>query len=232
MASKDKYTRLKKVGITLLLLVISFTSYVIILNSNSRNMTTRQKLLKAVYPVMMWVTKVTGTNTTSLSNSAVDPVVPIYNLPAELIDGTPIDLNDFKGKKILLVNTASDCGYTGQYDGLEKLYREHQENLVVIGFPANDFKEQERGTDENIAAFCKSNFNITFPLLKKSRVVKGPGQNEIFQWLTNKNKNGWNDQSPDWNFCKYLVNEHGKLVHFFASSVEPMSNEVLNAIAE
>ena len=178
-------------------------------------MTIRQKLLKAVYPVMIWFTKVTGTNTTSFSNTKVAPLVPIYSLPAIENDGKPLNLNDFKGKKILLVNTASDCGYTGQYGELEKLYREHKEKLVVLGFPANDFKEQEKGTDENIAAFCKSNFDVSFPLLKKSKVVKGTGQNEIFQWLTNKNKNGWNDQAPTWNFCKYLVDEHGKLVNPF-----------------
>ena len=181
---------------------------------------------------MMWFTKATGANTTSLSNTAVYPVVPFYTLPAILNGGKPLNLNDFKGEKILLVNTASDCGYTGQYEELEKLYREHEENLVVLGFPANDFKEQEKATDKNIAAFCKLNFGVTFPLLKKSKVIKGTGQNEIFQWLTDKNKNGWNDQAPTWNFCKYLVDENGKLVHFFSSSVEPISCEVLKAIAE
>ena len=130
------------------------------------------------------------------------------------------------------MNTASDCGYTGQYGELEKLSQENKETLVVLGFPANDFKEQEKGTDENIASFCKLNFGVTFPLLQKSKTVKGTGQNEIFQWLTHKNKNGWNDQAPTWNFCKYLVDEDGKLVHFFASSVEPMSSEVLKAISE
>lgn len=232
MFSKNKYSRLKKAGIILLILTMSFASYVIIANRNSKNMTTRQKLLKAVYPVMMWFTKATGTNTTSLSNKEAAPVVPIYTLPAMLIDGKPLNLNDFKGKKILLVNTASDCGYTGQYGELEKLSQENKETLVVLGFPANDFKEQEKGTDENIASFCKLNFGVTFPLLQKSKTVKGTGQNEIFQWLTHKNKNGWNDQAPTWNFCKYLVDENGKLVHFFASSVEPMSSEVLKAIAE
>ncbi|MBC7888775.1 MAG: glutathione peroxidase [Ferruginibacter sp.] len=195
-------------------------------------MTARQKILKAAYPVMIWFTKATGTNRTSLSNTAVAPIVPIYNLPAIGNDGQPFNLNDYRGKKILLVNTASDCGYTGQYEGLEKLYRERKENLVVLGFPANDFKQQEKGTDENIAAFCKLNFGVSFPLLRKSKVSKGAGQNEIFEWLTNKNKNGWNDQDPTWNFCKYLVDEEGKLVHFFASSVEPMSGEVLKAIDE
>lgn len=195
-------------------------------------MTTRQKILKATYPLMMWFTKATGINSTELSNTVVAPVVPFYNLPAQLINGEQLDLNNFKGKKILLVNTASDCGYTGQYEELEKLYQAHKENLLILGFPANDFKEQEKGSNENIAAFCKENFGVTFPLMKKSKVIKGTGQNEIFQWLTDKNKNGWNGQAPTWNFCKYLVDENGKLVHFFASSVKPMSSQVLKAIAE
>jgi len=167
MASKNKYSWGKKAGIILLLLPVCFTLYVMLANGNSKNMTTRQKFLKAVYPVLMWFTKATGSNSTSLSNAAVAPIVPFYTLPALGIDGKKLNLNDFKGKKILLVNTASDCGYTPQFDELEKLYREHKENLVVLGFPANDFKEQEKGTDENIAAFCKSNFGVSFPLLKK-----------------------------------------------------------------
>ncbi|MEP7143803.1 MAG: glutathione peroxidase [Ferruginibacter sp.] len=232
MSAKNKYSKLKKTGVVLLLLMTSFAIYVIIVNRKSGNMTTRQKILKAVYPAMIWFTKVTGTNTSSFSNTSVDPVAPFYTLPAVGNDGNPLNLNDFKGKKILLVNTASDCGYTSQYGELEKLYRHHKENLVILGFPANDFKNQEKGTDENIAAFCKENFGVSFPLLVKSRVIKGAGQNEIFEWLTSKNKNGWNDRAPTWNFCKYLVDEHGKLIHFFASSVEPMSSEILKAIAE
>lgn len=195
-------------------------------------MTTRQKLLKAVYPAMMWFTKATGTNTTSLSNTAKAPLKSFYHLTATLNNGKPLNLPDFKGKKILLVNTASDCGYTGQYSALEKLYTEHKDKLVVLGFPANDFKEQEKGTDENIAAFCKVNFGVSFPILKKSKVIKGTGQNEIFQWLSNKNENGWNEAAPSWNFCKYLVDENGKLIHFFSSSVDPMSSDVLKAIGE
>lgn len=195
-------------------------------------MTIRQKLLKATYPALMWLSQKTGTKSTSLSKKAVEPAVPLYILPATLIDGKKLNLNDFKGKKILLVNTASDCGYTGQLDALEKLYQSKKEKLVVLGFPANDFKEQEKESDENIASFCKINFGVTFPLLKKSGVIKGPGQNEIFQWLTDKDKNGWNNKAPTWNFCKYLVDEQGRLVHFFAPSVDPLSSEVLAAIAQ
>ncbi|MEO5893340.1 MAG: glutathione peroxidase [Ferruginibacter sp.] len=230
MSSTVKYFRPKKVLIFLAIVVMSFAIYVIIVNRNSKDMTARQKILKAIYPAMMWLTKVTGTNTKALSNASNEPLASIYSLPVTGNNGSPLNLSDFKGKKILLVNTASDCGYTGQYEGLEKLYREHKETLVILGFPANDFKEQEKGSDEKIAAFCKLNFGVSFPLMKKSKVIKGTGQNEVFQWLTDKNKNGWNDQAPSWNFCKYLVDEHGKLVRFFASSVEPMSNEIISAV--
>lgn len=179
---------------------------------------------------MMWFTKKTGTNATMLSNTTADAPVSFYSLTAVMNDGSQLDLHTFKGRKVLLVNTASDCGYTNQYAGLEELYREHKDKLVVIGIPANDFKEQEKGSDETIAAFCKVNYGVSFPLLKKSTVIKTAGQQEIFQWLTDKNKNGWNTQAPTWNFCKYLVDENGRLVHFFASSIEPLSDEMLHAI--
>ncbi len=195
-------------------------------------MTAKQKILKSVYPIMMWFTKSAGINNTSRSNNEVVPVMPIYELKSQLTDGTQLDLNVYKGKKLLLVNTASDCGYTGQYDGLEKLYQTYKDKLVVIGFPANDFKEQEAGTDETIAAFCKINYGVTFPLMKKSSVKKGPYQNELFQWLSSKQKNGWNEQAPSWNFCKYLVDEQGKLINYFASSVNPLSEEVKKAIED
>ena len=181
---------------------------------------------------MMWFSKKTDLMSRSISNAGVQPIVPFYDLPAILIDGKKLNLHDFKGKKILIVNTASDCGYTGQFEELEKLYQAHKESLVVLGFPANDFKGQEKEADVNIAAFCKINFGVTFPLFKKSKVVKGDNQNEIFQWLTDKNKNGWNHQAPTWNFCKYLLDENGRLIHFFSSAVSPMGNSVLKAIAE
>ena len=139
-------------------------------------------------------------------------------------------LQHLKGKKVMLVNTASDCGYTDQYDDLQKLYEEYKDKLVVIGFPANDFKEQEKGTDEEIAQFCKLNFGVTFPLMKKSSVIKGPQQNEVFKWLTDSAKNGWNNKPPSWNFSKYIVNEEGVLTNYFGSSISPMSKDVLKAI--
>jgi glutathione peroxidase len=232
MRLKKKHSWFPKSLLILLLVLISFSAIVIITNRNSKNMTARQKILKTVYPIMMWFTKSAGINNNSRSNNAAVPVVPIYSLTALLSNGTQLNLNEYKGKKILLVNTASDCGYTGQYDGLEKLYQSYKEKLVVIGFPANDFKDQEKGTDENIAAFCKLNYGVTFPIMRKTSVKKGPDQNEVYQWLSSKLKNGWNEQAPTWNFCKYLVDEQGKLVNYFASSVDPLSDDVKKAIEE
>jgi len=232
MLIRKKYAGLKKALLVFLFITMSFFLYVMIVNIHSKNMTTRQKILKAVYPALIWLTNKTGQKSSVHSNPGVPPLVSFYSLTALGIDGKKLDLNDYRGKKILLVNTASDCGYTGQYEDLEKLYQAHKEKLVVLGFPANDFKEQEKKSDIEIASFCKLNFGVTFPLLKKSKVTKGPGQNEIFQWLTNKNNNGWNDHAPSWNFCKYLVDEHGVLRHFFSTSIEPTSSAILNAIAE
>jgi glutathione peroxidase len=110
------------------------------------------------------------------------------------------------------------------------LSKQYKDKLVVIGFPANDFKEQEKGTDAAIAEFCKKNFGVTFPLMQKSVVIKSPLQNPVFQWLTDSARNGWNNKNPTWNFSKYLVNENGVLTNYFDPSVSPLNSEVLNAI--
>ncbi|MBV4359173.1 glutathione peroxidase [Pinibacter aurantiacus] len=194
-------------------------------------MTGRQKILKAVYPLLMKITNVFGAKNKALENTEKSTsVTSIYDLPLLLNNGQHVPMNSFKGKKILLVNTASDCGYTGQYSELQSLYNEFNKDLVVIGFPANDFKEQEKGNDEEIASFCKINYGVTFPLAAKSTVVKGSHQNAIFNWLSNKEKNGWNDQQPSWNFSKYLVDEKGTLTNYFDPSVSPLSEEVVNSI--
>lgn len=225
-----KSSKLKRTAIVILLLLLAFFAYVEIVNRNSINMTYRQKFLKAVYPVWMWFTKLTGTNTKTATNKEAVPPVSFYSLQAQHINLAPLDFASLKGKKVLLVNTASDCGYTDQYADLEKLSNQFKDKLVVIGFPANDFKEQEKGSDEAIAAFCKKNYGVSFPLMKKSVVIKSPEQNPVYQWLTDPAKNGWNDMVPSWNFCKYLVDENGKLVSFYASSIEPFNKEIIDAI--
>ena len=130
----------------------------------------------------------------------------------------------------MLVNTASNCGYTNQYDDLQKLSEQYKEKLVVLGFPANDFKEQEKGSDEEIAQFCRINFGVSFPLMKKSSVIKGGSQNEVFAWLSDAGKNGWNKQQPSWNFCKYIVDEEGRLTNFFGPTIEPLDKEITTAL--
>ena len=221
--------KLKRFFFVILILIGIFAIYVEIINHNSKNMTYRQKVLKAVYPALMWFTKLTGKNAQELSGIK-EPPVPFYTQQAILINGDTIDFSSFKGKKVLLVNTASDCGYTNQYDDLQKLSETYKDKLIVLGFPANDFKEQEKGTDTEIAQFCKLNFGVTFPLMQKSSVIKSPQQNPVFQWLTEAAKNGWNDKAPTWNFSKYLVNEKGILTNYFDPSVPPLSDAVKKAI--
>ncbi len=230
MSAKKRYSKLKKTIIVLLLSVITFWGYVEIVNLNSKHMTLRQKVLKAVYPLWMRWTRMKGKNTTELSNQKKQPAVSFYSLKGMLNNNTEFDFASLKGKKALIVNTASDCGYTNQYDDLQKLYEEYKDKLMVVGFPANDFKEQEKGTDEEIAQFCKLNYGVTFPLMKKSTVVKSPQQNNIFQWLTDSTKNGWNNKQPSWNFSKYLVNEDGLLTNYFGPSISPSGKDVINAI--
>lgn len=230
MVLRKKHSILKRTFIVLSILILAFFAYVEIANRNSVHMTYRQKILKAVYPAFMWLTNLTGKRNQVLYGPGTEPPVPFYSLSGTLNNGTPLDMGQLKGKKVLLVNTASDCGYTNQYANLEKLYQQYAGKLVVICFPANDFKEQEQGSDTTIAAFCKLNYGVSFPLMKKSSVVKGPEQNVIFHWLTDRSQNGWNEKPPNWNFCKYLVDEQGKLIGFYASSVEPLSPEIIKNI--
>ena len=194
-------------------------------------MTARQKILKVVYPLLMAWNKLVGKKDKILEReNSVQPLQSFYGLTVTLNNGDSISMAGYKGKKIMLVNTASDCGYTNQYDDLQKLYERYKNKLVIIGFPANDFHEQEKGSDEEIAQFCKKNYGVTFPLAKKSIVIKGPEQDMVFAWLSNKNKNGWNDQQPTWNFSKYLINEKGMLTCYFDPSVSPVSKNVIIAI--
>lgn len=225
-----RYKKLKRFLIVIAVLIISFIAYVQIVNRNSVNMTNRQKFLKAVYPVFMWFTKLTGTNSEKLATTNKAPAVDFYSLKDTLTNGTAFDFTQLKGKKVLLVNTASNCGYTNQYDDLQKLHQQFGDSLTILGFPANDFKEQEKGNDAAIAEFCKLNFGVTFPLMKKSSVVKGGEQSPVFKWLSDVTQNGWNEKQPTWNFSKYLVNEKGELVNYFDPSVSPLSDEVVTAI--
>ena len=222
--------KLKRILLVIFILLVAFAGYVMYANRNSKNMTLRQKILKAIYPAFMWWTNLRGKNITHLQNEQQQPPVSFYSLKGTLNNGSPFDFASLKGKKVMLVNTASNCGYTEQYEALEKLYEANKDKLIIIGFPANDFKQQEQGSDEEIAQFCKLNFSVSFPLMKKSIVKKGTDQNGIFQWLTDSTLNGWNNKQPSWNFCKYVVNEQGMLTNYFGSSVSPSGKEIKKAI--
>ncbi len=142
------------------------------------------------------------------------------------IDGKEYDYNQLKGKKVLIVNTASECGYTPQYEDLQKLYDTYKDKLIVLGFPANNFGGQEPGSNEEIKQFCSTKFNVSFPMFEKISVL-GDDMAPIYKWLTSKDLNGWNDQQPKWNFNKYLLDEEGNLVKYFSSAVKPMSDEIV-----
>jgi glutathione peroxidase len=187
-------------------------------------------LLKIFYPIRMTLTKLTGWGATKKSNNNnMEAPVSFYSLRAIANNGATISFEQYKGKKLLLVNLASNCGYTSQYAELEALNKAHGSELTILGFPANDFGGQEPGSDEEIASFCQVNYGVSFPLFKKQDVT-GADQQPVYQWLSDAAKNGWNKQAPTWNFCKYLVSEKGELLHFFSSAVSPMGREILSEL--
>jgi len=154
----------------------------------------------------------------------------IYDYSASSIDGTEVDLKKYKGKKIIIVNVASKCGFTPQYKELQEIYDEYKDTIEILGFPSNDFLWQEPGKNSDIKKFCSSNYGITFPLFEKIAVKKKRNQHPIYTWLSHKELNGWNNKAPSWNFCKYLIDENGKLVNYYSSSITPKSQEMLNFI--
>lgn len=149
------------------------------------------------------------------------PSSSVYSIPLQDIQGRNVTLSSFKGKKMLIVNTASVCGYTPQYAQLEALHRQYGEKIAVLAFPSNDFGNQEPGDDLTIKNFCQTNYGVTFPLFSKIHVI-GPGRHPLYEWLCNPALNGWNSKKPDWNFCKYLLDENGKLMHFFNAATDPL----------
>jgi glutathione peroxidase len=151
------------------------------------------------------------------------------NAKVRSIDGNEVDYSQFKGKKVLIVNTASECGYTPQYEELQKLYETYKDKLVILGFPANNFGSQEPGSNEEIKEFCKSKYNVTFPMFEKISVL-GDDMTPIYKWLTGKDLNGWNEQVPKWNFNKYLLDEEGNLVKYYSSAVKPMSDDIVSMV--
>lgn len=158
-------------------------------------------------------------------SSSAQQAKSIHTFKVKALDGKTIDFSKFKGKKILIVNTASECGFTPQYEGLEKLYETYKDKLVIVGFPANNFGGQEPGTNEEIGAFCKKNYGVTFPMAAKVS-VKGDDIAPIFKFLTDKKENGVKNTIILWNFTKFLLNEKGELIDTFISTTKPMSDSI------
>jgi len=194
-------------------------------------MTVKQKILKAVYPIVAAFTKIGKRGNVTINKSNALPRKSIFELTFTDNKGNPVSLAGFKGKKILLVNTASNCGYTAQFDELQELFERKKDELVVIAFPSNEFGQQEKDNDHQIEQFCRINYGVTFPLAKKSVVSKNEHQDPVFQWLTTPSLNGWNSQSPDWNFSKYLVNERGILIGYYGAAISPLDKQILEHLS-
>lgn len=153
-------------------------------------------------------------------------VSSIYDIKINTLQGKAIDLSEFKGKHILFVNVASKCGFTNQYQDLQKLYETYNSKLQVIGVPCNQFGNQEPGTPESINSFCEINYGVTF-LITEKIIVKGKDQHRLYTWLTQKSNNDYKDSSVKWNFQKYLIDEKGNLVDYFYSATKPLSSKII-----
>lgn len=155
-----------------------------------------------------------------------------YDFKVEDIHGKEYDLAQLKGKKVLVVNTASKCGFTPQYEGLENIYRKYGgDDFIVLGFPSNDFLGQEPGTNEEIATFCSTRFEVSFPMMSKIS-VKGKQKHPLYRWLTTGSENGVGDSKVSWNFQKYMIDENGNLVGHFSPKKKPESDEIIAWITE
>src|SRR5690606_12337578 len=152
-----------------------------------------------------------------------------YDFKMKDIDGNEVDFNQYRGKKVLVVNVASKCGYTPQYAELQELNEKYGNQIAILGFPTNNFGGQEPGTNEDIKQFCTENYGVTFQMFDKVS-VKGVDTHTLYRWLSDKDLNGWNDKEPSWNFCKYFIDENGPLKKFFPSSVKPMDEEIISLI--
>ena len=163
------------------------------------------------------------------SNINKETTMPIYDITINDIEGNTIKLSDYKGKYVLFVNVASNCGFTRQYRELQKLYNDNDEKLVVVGVPCNQFGGQEPGNEEKISIFCSENYNVTFPMTEKVS-VRGSNQHPLYKWLTSKELNGRKNSSVKWNFQKYLIDKEGNLIDYWYSLTSPTSSKITNYI--
>lgn len=157
------------------------------------------------------------------------PITSIYNIQINSLEGVPIALSDYKGKYLLFVNVASECGFTGQYEDLQKLYDTYQDNLMIIGVPCNQFGSQEPGSANEIKAFCEKNYGVTFLMTEKVD-VKGDNQHPLYKWLTHKEQNGQSSSSVKWNFQKYLVGKNGEFIDYYYSITKPLNSKITKHI--
>ncbi len=163
-----------------------------------------------------------------MTTSSFAQTKSLYDFKVKTLYGEEYDLSQLKGKKVLIVNTASKCGFTPQYADLQKLYELYGgKDFTIIGFPSNDFMNQEPGTNEEIASFCKVNYGVTFPMMEKIS-VKGKEMHPLYQWLTNKSENGVLDAKISWNFNKFLIGENGQVVKHLGSKTNPLSDEIID----
>ena len=187
------------------------------------------------YSVLMFLTSCFGgsvkTNPALSENKSNESMskTSIYSIQLKSIEGETFTLEKYKGKKILLVNTASKCGFTPQYEDLEALYKKYGNKVVVLALPCNDFGGQEPGSLSNIKEFCSVNFHTTFPMTEKVNIKSEP-IHPLYSWLSDPQQNGWNDKLPSWNFCKYLISENGELLKFYPSGTKPLSPEILDQL--
>ncbi len=168
--------------------------------------------------------------TTLLFTAFISNSQSFYDLKAETIDGETFNFSKLKGKKVMVVNTASKCGFTPQYEDLQKLYKTYKDsNFIILGFPSNDFLKQEPGTNSEIKQFCTLNYGVTFPVMSKIH-VKGKKIHPVYKWLTQKEKNGKFNSKVKWNFQKYIIDENGNLLNVFYSKTKPFDSEILDIL--
>ena len=193
---------------------------------------TKNNMIKLIIATIMFMSCAQAQNnstTANMSTNEIATAASIHSFSVKALDGSNINFADYKGKKILVVNTASECGYTPQYKELEALYEKYKTKLVIVGFPANNFGGQEPGSNTEIKTFCEKNYGVTFPMAEKIS-VKGNDMAPIYKWLTSKSENGVLDAEIKWNFNKFLLDENGHIIAKFDSGTTPMSEEIVGKL--
>jgi glutathione peroxidase len=187
----------------------------------------RVKLTGLFFIAVAFILSFAATNTKIEKKSGAKS--SIYDFKLKTLDGQELSLSKFKGKKMLIVNVASQCGFTPQYKNLQALHEQYGNKVVVIGFPANNFGGQEPGTSTEIKSFCTKNYGVTFQMMEKIS-VKGNDMHPLYKWLSTKEENGSCGDAPGWNFCKYLIDENGNVIKFFNSKVDPLSPDIISLL--